>query len=662
MHTKYRADIDGLRAIAVLSVVAFHAFPDALRGGFVGVDIFFVISGFLISTIILQSLQRDNFSFIDFYIRRVKRIFPALLVVLGFCYLVGWNVLFQIEFKQLNKHIAAGAGFLSNIVLWQESGYFDTLSDTKPLLHLWSLGIEEQFYIVWPLILWFSWKRRVNPILAIGLIWALSFGLNLWQMNGDRVADFYSPQTRFWELAMGAALAWTGLQGRAARYLADRRLSNFLSSMGAVLLAAAVLTISKDDAFPGWRALLPTVGAAAVIAAGPQAWFNRLVLSRQTMVWFGLISYPLYLWHWPLLSFERVLLGAVPSVELRIVTVCAAVGLAWLTFVLVERPLRFHRLKRPVAIGLLTAMSLAGVVAAISFQKERTDGLPRTFAKLNPLSSSGFDGGDQGNIVNGCGIDDPAERALFGNCQHDNRQVPRYALLGDSKAASLFPGFVRTSSEGGRWLFIGGNGPKGSPIPVISDAPGYAAYQQLIRVAVARLQHNADIETVAVVTATRHLFQLQNNYSIDDLPQSTNLAMATEGLSNVVKALLTSGKKVVLIVDNPSFADPTVCLKRVTQWNSLNAYSQSREGRYCGLSVERQLQLSGLYRQLLESVRQIDPKNVQVFDTLGQLCDSAVRMCLPTKGGRLLYSYSDHVSDYAAGLIGRDLNAFMRGF
>jgi peptidoglycan/LPS O-acetylase OafA/YrhL len=171
-HPKYRADIDGLRAIAVLSVVCFHAFPVRLKGGFIGVDIFFVISGYLISTIIFDNLERDSFSFVEFYSRRIKRIFPALLLVLIACLAFGWFALLADEYKQLGKHIAAGAGFVSNFVFWNESGYFDNAAETKPLLHLWTLGIEEQFYIIWPLLLWAAWKRKFN-LLTITLVIAI---------------------------------------------------------------------------------------------------------------------------------------------------------------------------------------------------------------------------------------------------------------------------------------------------------------------------------------------------------------------------------------------------------------------------------------------------------------------------------------------------------
>ena len=178
-HPKYRPDIDGLRAIAVLSVVAFHAFPEWIAGGFIGVDIFFVISGYLISTILFENLDKGIFSFGDFYSHRIRRIFPALLLVLITCYLFGWFTLLADEYMQLGKHIVGGASFLSNFFLWNESGYFDNIGDTKPLLHLWSLGIEEQFYIVWPVLLWLAWKGKVNFLKVTFLIALASFAVNI---------------------------------------------------------------------------------------------------------------------------------------------------------------------------------------------------------------------------------------------------------------------------------------------------------------------------------------------------------------------------------------------------------------------------------------------------------------------------------------------------
>lgn len=210
-HPKYRPDIDGLRAIAVLSVVIFHTFPELIKGGFIGVDIFFVISGFLISSIIIENLEHDRFSFIEFYSRRIKRIYPALLTVLITCFAFGWFVLFADEFKQLAKHMVGGAGFIANLVFSRESGYFDNIAETKPLLHLWSLGVEEQFYIVWPLLIWFGWKRRFNLMTMALVMSGVSFLLSIYMLQLNPTTAFYSPFTRFWELLMGSILAYMSL-------------------------------------------------------------------------------------------------------------------------------------------------------------------------------------------------------------------------------------------------------------------------------------------------------------------------------------------------------------------------------------------------------------------------------------------------------------------
>ena len=379
-HPKYRPDIDGLRAVAVIAVVAFHAFPSWVKGGFIGVDVFFVISGYLISAIIFENLDRGTFSFSEFYARRIKRIFPALILVLVACFAFGWFALLAEEYKQLGKHIAAGAGFVSNIVLWSEAGYFDSSAETKPLLHLWSLGIEEQFYIVWPLLLWLSWKSKFN-LLAMTIIVAIaSFVLNIKGIKQDSVATFYSPQTRFWELLCGSLLAWVALykkdsfaniKNKADSTLASlvnkkmqvadgKTLSNVLSFIGLLLLTYGFWRINKGLNFPGKWALVPVLGTVLIITAGSKAWVNRTILSNRIAVWLGLISFPLYLWHWPLLSFARIVEGEVPSRNIRIAAVVLSVALAWLTYKLVERPIRFGKQSKTKVTVLIVLMCAVG--------------------------------------------------------------------------------------------------------------------------------------------------------------------------------------------------------------------------------------------------------------------------------------------------------------
>ncbi|WP_082159044.1 acyltransferase family protein [Chromobacterium sp. LK11] len=402
-HPKYRPDIDGLRAVAVLAVVAFHAFPGWVRGGFIGVDVFFVISGYLISTIIFDNLEKGTFSFSDFYSRRIRRIFPALLLVLIACFAFGWFALLADEYKQLGKHIAGGAGFVSNFVLWNEAGYFDNSAETKPLLHLWSLGIEEQFYIAWPFLLWFAWKRNFNLLTITIIVSVITFSLNIKGVKQDMVAAFYSPKTRFWELLSGSLLAWVALYKKNAfanvkskidvwlsRIVysgksenSGKTLSDVCSFLGLFLLLYGFWRINKELIFPGTWALVPVLGAVLIITAGSKAWVNRIVLSNKIAVWFGLISFPLYLWHWPLLSFARIVEGEAPSRDIRIAAIVLSVVLAWLTCKLIERPLRFGNHSKIKVTVLVTLMTIVGYVGYNIHKRNGLEFRVSRFAKIS---------------------------------------------------------------------------------------------------------------------------------------------------------------------------------------------------------------------------------------------------------------------------------------
>lgn len=388
---KYRSDIDGLRAIAVLSVVAYHAFPDVVKGGFIGVDIFFVISGYLISTIIFQDLKGDNFSFKDFYIRRIRRIFPALCLVLSTSFIVGWLFLFPDELQSLGKHISSGAAFFSNLVLWSESGYFDAAAETKPLLHLWSLGIEEQFYLIWPVLLYFGWKKRWNALLVISSIGITSFALNIYFISSDPVGVFFSPVTRFWELLIGALLACITegkVQFPGQEYIKSwiGKKSNFgelRSLLGLSLLLIALFEIDRRLPFPGFWALLPTLGAFFIISASPNCLVNRYVLSAKPLVWIGLISYPLYLWHWPILSLLNIIVSGYPlRIESALAVVLSFI-LAIFTYQFVERPIRFGHSKSAYTFALIAAMTL---IFSVGLATYLYDGFPKRFQSSKNLS------------------------------------------------------------------------------------------------------------------------------------------------------------------------------------------------------------------------------------------------------------------------------------
>jgi len=271
---------------------------------------------------------------------------------------------------------------VSNFVLWQESGYFDVAAESKPLLHLWSLGIEEQFYIVWPLIFWLSWYKKINLLIVALCFFVLSFALNIWLHTDSRIADFYSPLTRAWELLAGGVLALYRAHPSPSPF--DSFISKskpLMSVLGLFLLISGFLFITKESHFPGYWAILPTVGTLLLLYAGEHSPINKYLLSNRFLVWIGLISFPLYLWHWPLLSFARIFSdGDDPARHIRIGALVLSIALAWLTKNIVEQPLRFGKHGKIKSIVLSCLMLLVGALGYLTYLNngfpERLKNLP----------------------------------------------------------------------------------------------------------------------------------------------------------------------------------------------------------------------------------------------------------------------------------------------
>jgi hypothetical protein len=382
---KYRADIVGMRAIAVLGVVAFHAFPGRMPGGFIGVDVFFVLSGYLISLIIIENLASQSFSFRDFYSRRIIRIFPALITTLVGTLILSWLVMIADELNDLGFQIIAGMGFFSNFVLWGQTGYFDSSAEYKPLLHLWSLAVEEQYYIFWPLMLWFFWKRRSNVLTLISILLIGSFLFNVKFYESDKIGAFYLPYGRIWEFLCGATLAYFVIEEQdslknikmkfgnlLSRIIGLKRsesnehvFSSFLSVIGISLLAFGFFRLDKTMIYPGFWTIIPVLGTVLLIMAGPNGWVNQNILSQPVLIWFGLISYSLYLWHWPLISFMWIVESGTPSTLARFTSVVISIVLAWLTTRFIERPFRFGKGRIYIKATYLCVASLILVTTSL---------------------------------------------------------------------------------------------------------------------------------------------------------------------------------------------------------------------------------------------------------------------------------------------------------
>lgn len=367
-HSGYRDDIDGLRAVAVVMVLGFHAFPEYVPGGFVGVDVFFVVSGYLISGIIISDLANGRFCFLEFYARRIRRIFPAVILVLAGISAAGWFLLLPDEFENLGKHVLGGAAFVSNFVLIREAGYFDSETTLKPLLHLWSLGVEEQFYILWPAALFVAWKWKYGAVGATLLLFIGSFWFNLTLVWDHATAAYFLPFTRFWELMLGCGLAYLLSRPSGAEWFADlwkstKWLPSTLAAFSLCTILMSAGTLDPDSGFPGWWALFPTVSALVLVLVGMYSWPNRAILANRLFSFVGRISFPLYLWHWPLLSLLFILKSDPPSTLERSVALLLSGLLSWLTYLYVEKPIRSRNATR-VSPWLGAAMVGVGSVGA----------------------------------------------------------------------------------------------------------------------------------------------------------------------------------------------------------------------------------------------------------------------------------------------------------
>jgi peptidoglycan/LPS O-acetylase OafA/YrhL len=646
LHPTYRPDIDGLRAVAVLSVVAFHAFPEWARGGFIGVDIFFVISGFLISTIIFESLNREAFSFLEFYARRIRRIFPALIVVLFSCYAFGWFALLASEYQQLGKHIAGGAGFISNLVLWTEAGYFDNSAETKPLLHLWSLGIEEQFYIVFPFFVWLAWKRNLNLLTLTVVIALVSFYLNVTGMRKDAVATFYMPYTRVWELLCGSLLAWVtlykkefvttstrwlkGAVNRHSRCVDGKQLANMLSVLGVLLLAYGFWRIDKNSGFPGKLAVIPVFGAALIIAAGPKAWVNRLFLSHKAAVWFGLISFPLYLWHWPILAFSRIIENEAPSMTVRFLAVLLSIALAWATYRLIERPVRFGSKSKAKVAWLATIMVVVGSVGYLTshfhgfVSRSSVQGFVDNTPELSRTAT--VDSGcvsylGRGDLVQYCRFEDAGGRQTF-------------AIVGDSHAHVAFPGIAALLRDKGVNTVMLANGacPPLVGVPYGTTQSARELCRKRVQDLIELLVHREDISSV--ILFSRGSIYMSGTEPLSGEAEVMNgQHLSAEnyelGLQATIDTLVNAGKKVFYVTENPELAvSPGACIQRPFRTDT----------KQCKVSLPAVLVRQKDYRKFIFQL-----KNVQLLDSLEVFCMNGVCSAFDDQGS-LLYADDDHLS------------------
>ena len=555
----YRPDIDGLRAIAVLLVIGFHAFPGLMHGGFIGVDVFFVISGFLISTILLNDLKANQFSFSNFFARRIRRIFPSLILVLIFCFMFGWLDLLPDEFQQLGKHIAGGAGFIDNFLYWSEIGYFDQSAETKPLLHLWSLGVEEQFYLIFPLILWIGFKKTWN-LKVFYVLFMASFALNIWLSFTAASAAFFLPFSRFWEFLIGFFVSIWLSQNSENTFLNKfiNRHSQLISLSGLVLLAISFVCLGPKSIFPGFWAALPTLGTALILLTPQSRWVNHKLLSNSLLVKLGLISYPLYLWHWPLLSFAHIMQGETPPPTTRLIAIGISLLLAWLSYQYIELPIRFGKsLKYKTQSLVVIMIFVGGLGISAILSKGYPSRIPEQYREIQELFKRSE------NATPEC-------IAKFGGggnsyCQIGNiSKEPTALLIGDSHAGHFFTGLNEYYLNKGENLLNMGAG--GCP-PFLNIEFGKSLANSLplechhYKSAFKTLFDGPSIKTV--IFAFDHSSYLKNDYEMyfqgDGATKDDNLTISIKEFQKTIEKIKLANKKIVLIYDMP---DLTLDLKK----------------------------------------------------------------------------------------------------
>lgn len=643
-NLKYRPDIDGLRAIAVLLVVAFHAFPSVIKGGFVGVDVFFVISGYLISTILLKSLTDNEFSIVAFYSRRIRRIFPALILVLASCLLFGWYSLTPNEFSRLGKNVAASAAFISNFSLWHEAGYFDVAAQKKILLHLWSLGVEEQFYIVWPISLWLCWKVKQN-YLALTLIALLgSFILNIATVAHHRNFAFYHPGTRFWEILVGSTLATLSIQHRKFFERMPSMVSHVSSLLGSFLLVCGVVVLANTHDFPGWFALFPTVGTFLIIASGITSIVNRKLLTNPVLVYIGEISFPLYLWHWPLLSYITIVEGKEAPAVLRVFAVGLALLLAAFTFSIIEQPVRKGAVNARLGLLLPVSMLLFGCVGLFMYGQNG-------FPSRNPVEESfRKDNWSYGWKNVGC---DSGLRTINSDCISNSEKQPEIVLIGDSHTQGVFLSLAELLPGKSIVRF-------GTYLPLfdttVVSGPNDAQNSSDASRALWFSMSTKTVKTIiigfrGVMRLTGTDFHEKNegemaDVGVDNEPKvSRNVSVA---LARTMKSLSASGKRIIFIMDTPELGfDPQECLAiRPLHFSTFSPRFPCAVPRNEYESRNRE------YRSLVFATAGLYPE-ISILDLQDKLCDA--RYCWAERNNQMLYMDDNHLSIQGCNLLAKGL-------
>lgn len=631
----YRADIDGLRAVAILMVVLFHAGVSALPGGYVGVDIFFVISGFLIGGSLYRDFVSGQFSLFHFAVRRIRRIAPALLTMLFGLLFIGYFLLSPLEYSQLAKYSFGVFLSVPNIVLLKGADYFSAPADLNPLLITWSLGIEEQFYILLPIVMLLVARWRALLITVVALLSLLSLAGCIWLTPQNSSQAFYLLPTRGWELGAGVLLALWRPRPTGGIW------ANLFTLAGLALIAFCALRLNNSEGFPGDKALLPVLAACLLIMA--RGALSRLVLENAPMRFIGKLSWSWYLWHWPLLALARICSDRPVSVNQGLSISALALGVAWLSWRYVELPFRRPARKPRAVIPAWCLISVAGAAAMVGLWS--SGGLPwRVNDKV--ISSEAYKIDAQADtclVDNGAGLPSPSQ-----HCQPKSSR-PGIALVGDSHAAAMRSAVARYAEAQDKPLYQLTK----VTCPLLAAGVTRALYQQpahasqcaAFNAAVMKALVSPRIDEVVIAAAWTAGIETLPGAGYRDIhhPDRDNLSALKQGMDGVIAQLRQAGKKVVLIEDAPSLSlDPlrysnnrNMPLRReLSQWLSDWKPLPTQNARTRLYSLPE--------ADVTRLLRGYEQRDVRVVSLQENLCNRSG--CLVTWQGLPLYYDDNHLS------------------
>lgn len=658
----YRPDIDGLRSLAILSVVLYHAGVRRISGGFTGVDVFFAISGYLIGGHISSELRAGVFRFSNFYRNRAKRILPALYVVLAGVLALGLVLLSPHEFRDLAKYTFSTTSSVSNIMFWRSLGYFAPDADQNPLLMTWSLGVEEQFYLVIPVLLVLIARIRKQYIFsAIVLVSLASFVIATYQVSHAPNAAFYLLTARAWELGVGVALAIFEVEGRRLPILETPLGNNLMAWLGFILLAGPFFLLTPKTPFPGAWAL-PSVVGASLLLSSSGAWFNRKVLSLPFLVFIGRVSYSFYLVHWPILTFLRILLGKTPPETWNLLALAVGFGLAMLSYYFIEKPFRASKLLAGPLLWRYGAVSLILLLTSATIYM--SGGLPGRYPRAATVDKAAFS--DSGPAHDIClaksGTTSPNLTAI---CSGAGIAGPHIALWGDSHASAIATTLRSASAQQG---FAMEEYAKTSCPPLSGAGRSYrlqpaelgdciifnaAVLNRLIaapQVQVVVLDSYWDGSFDPNYTDEGKLAVLGHNPAVNPSQAETE-ALLKASLIATVKALLDAKKQVIVFGDTPVFdVDPIWRMRtsdipvRFTLSRLLNRGASNVDPGSDQAFDDNPPQNAG--RQVLRETAMAIP-GVRYWDVRSHLCNER-DLCAYREGDTPLFADSNHVSNEGA--------------